>query len=63
VILGTQKKESVLTEFIIRLTPEEREAFLAGRQVKRISGDSKGRFTVTVKLTRPKTKAERMAGL
>lgn len=62
-ILGTQKNEAGDTEFLIRLTPEERATFLAGQPVKRISGDSKGKFTVTVKMTRPETKKERMEGL
>jgi hypothetical protein len=62
-ILGTQKNDLGLTEFVIRLAPEERDDFLAGKPVKRISGDSKGHFTVTVKMTRPRTKKERYRGL
>ena len=62
-ILGSEQNDRGEKEFILRLTAEERLDFLGGKTVKRDSGDSRGHFTVTVKLTRPKTKAARFRGL
>ena len=50
----------------LKLTFEESEIWRTGKPLKtcmRVSGDCHGHFTVTAKLTRPKTKAERFRGL
>lgn len=48
---------------VLTLSPDENAAFLAGKPVTKKSGDSRGHFTITLKLTRPRSKAKRFAGL
>ena len=43
----------------ITLTSNEREAFLHGEPVVKKGGDSQGVFTITLKLTRPRSTAKR----
>ena len=45
------------------LTPDENAALANGEPVVKRSGDCHGHFKITVKLTRPKTKKDRFAGL
>ena len=45
------------------LDPAEKAALESGKEVVKRSGDCNGHFKITVKLTRPKTKKDRFAGL
>ena len=42
-------------EGVITLTPEEDRLFRRGRQIDKVSGDSRGIFTISLKLSRPRT--------
>jgi len=46
-------------EGTISFTAEEFKALQAGKPVVKQSGDSQGVFTLTVKITRPRSKAKR----
>lgn len=46
-------------EGTISLTADELKALTAGKPVTKQSGDSQGVFTLTVKVTRPRSKAKR----
>jgi len=50
-------------EGLIQLSADEVERFTAGQAVTKHSGDSNGRFRITLKLTRPRGKAARFEGL
>ena len=45
------------------LTAQEKDDLDSGKEVVKLSGDYKGHFKITVKMTRPKTKAARFRGL
>lgn len=45
------------------LSPAEVGRFEAGEPVEKRSGDCKGHFKIVVKMTRPRSKAKRFAGL
>jgi hypothetical protein len=50
-------------EGILTLSPEEKRLFKSGAPVVKRSGDGGGHFKITVKLTRPRSKAARFRGL
>ena len=62
-IFGSEKNELGERVFVFRMTPDETVTFSEEKPVKILSGDSKGHFSITVKMTRPKTKEARFRGL